>query len=286
MQRPAVSSTHCAVDLSSPMEIKFTLSKIFILESLFDNDLKTGKELFSDVIRWKIHNEKRLEVEHLEISNLKDFGEAMSKITSQSNTGVSPLIHFEMHGSKNKDGLILKSRELIDWNYLSNLTREINIASRNNLTISLATCYGAYFLTSIEINKACPFSCCLSTTDISTSEEISKGFSAFFDTLLTNYNINISVSELNKSANNKFHFFSAEEFLQTLLRKVISEDFNKNSMVYRNWVNSIVKKYKSIALENSLDRKKDLKKIIRAQLQRQGSSLERELRQDFLAYYD
>ena len=82
------------------MDIEISLSKIYILESLFETDLKTGTELYSDVIRWNLHNEKRIEFEVLEIRNFIHFGEAMSRIMLEVDGGVSPLIHFEMHGSE------------------------------------------------------------------------------------------------------------------------------------------------------------------------------------------
>ena len=52
-----------------------------------------------------------------------------------------PMIHIEMHGSK--DGLWLSEENtVLSWEELKGPIRHINIESKNNLFFFLSTCYG------------------------------------------------------------------------------------------------------------------------------------------------
>jgi hypothetical protein len=210
----------------------------------------------------------------------------MGRINSEVKNGFFPFVHFEIHGSSKKDGVVLKSGELVSWEDMSKLTREINISTKNNLIISLATCFGAYFLNSIDINKVAPFSCCVSTIETITPTEVEQDFSSFFETILATTNFNLAVDELNKgnSNPNKYHFFSAEEFLEMVLNKLEEVDFNNKSIQHRNWVNSLTKQIRLEALEYAQMKKGKVKEIVRKRLLYQKNTLRAEAKKIFLAF--
>jgi hypothetical protein len=268
------------------MNIKFNFNKIYIIESLFSNDLNTGRNLYNDLIRWKTLEEAPLYSEFIEVQDLTSFSQVMERINCEVKNGFFPFLHFEIHGSSNKDGVVLRSGELVSWKDMSKLTREINISTKNNLIISLATCFGAFFLNSIDINKFAPFSGCVSTIETITTSEVEQDFSAFFETILTTTNFNLAVDKLNKGNNNpnKYHFFSAEEFLEMVLNKLEDEHFNSKSMQHRNWVNSLTKRVRLEAPEYAQMKKGKVKEIIRRRLLYQKSTLRAEARKSFIAF--
>lgn len=268
------------------MKINFSFNKIYIIESLFSGEIKTGENIYNDLIRWKTLNTAPLHSEFVEASSKKSFIQIMSRINHDIKKGFSPFIHFEIHGSSEKNGFVLNSRELVSWEELAQLTRFINVATNNNLIISLATCYGAYFITSIDINKVAPFSCCVSTIETITSEEVTADFTLFFETILSSTDFNLAVEQINinNKKRDKYHFFSAEEFLEMLLKRMEDEDFNFDSITNRNWVNSLTKRLRILSPEYAELKKKKVKEIVRNQILTQKSSLRSSLRESFLTF--
>lgn len=266
------------------MKINFSFNKIYVIESLKQGEIKTGKNIYNDLIRWKTLNTDPLYSEYIEVSNKKSFNETMLYINSKVEKGVLPFIHFEMHGSDDKKGLVLNSDELVSWEELGIATRIINISTKNNLIVSLATCYGAFFLSSIDMNKEAPFSCFISTIEEVSTYEIEMDFTAFFETVLSTTDFNLAVANLNKSNKNpnKYHFLSAEEFLEKVLQKMEQEDFNLKNIIHRNWVNSVTKKLRNTTPEYAQLKKKKVKELVRNQLMNQGSSLRSEMKKSFL----
>ncbi len=266
------------------MNIKFGFNKIYIIESLFQEDIKTGALLYNDVIKWKTYSHEILQSEYIETPDVQSFEDSLNRIYSETLKGTLPFIHFEIHGHVLKGGFVLRSKELISWNSLASLTRKINISTNNNLIISLATCFGAYFLNSLDINEVAPFACCVSTTDKITANEIQQDFTSFFETVLTTTSFNLAVKELNKSNSiyNKYHFFSSEEFLELLFRRMADSDFNSKTIQHRTWVNSLTKKAMLMVPGYSEMRKKDVKEIVRIHMLNQKSTLRQELRKTFL----
>lgn len=55
-----------------------------------------------------------------------------------------PLIHFEIHGRDQKDGMTLKNGDFVDWHTLLEKLTDINVASANHLFVVFATCSGAF----------------------------------------------------------------------------------------------------------------------------------------------
>lgn len=267
------------------MTINFSFNKIYILESLDESEIQTGKNIFNDLIRWKTNGNYSLYSEYFNINNKVDFDNSFLHIKSDIKRGFYPFIHFEMHGSKRKGGLILKSREQISWQELSKFTRDINITTKNNLIISLATCYGSNFINSIDINEVAPFSCCISTLEEITAEEVEVNFMSFFETILSTTDFNLAVDNLNKSnqEHNKYHFFSSEEFLEMILEKLINKDFKDYSITNKNWVNTITKKLRNISPEYAGLKKKKVKEIVRSTLKDKKSGLRKEFRKSFLS---
>ena len=116
----------------------FTFNKIYFIIS--DDDNKR-KEAFQTIYYRCLKND--LECELMEISSKNDFKETIKHVRKECiNKNIYPYIHLECHG--NKKGLVLLSKATINWNNLTDYFLSINKACKNNLFISLATCYGGY----------------------------------------------------------------------------------------------------------------------------------------------
>lgn len=70
---------------------------------------------------------------------------------------MKPIFHFEIHGVKDKTGLVLKNDDLISYSELTNMLSQVNQAIGNNLFLTLSVCHGAFLLGNVKIDKPAPF---------------------------------------------------------------------------------------------------------------------------------
>jgi hypothetical protein len=265
------------------MDTFFHFNTIYIIESLSDNEKQTGEILYNDIIkrsseRTGLHHTKLLKLETKEA-----FFKSFETINEYTLKGFHPFIHFEVHGSERKNGLVLKSGEIVLWKELADLTRQINVITKNNLVITLATCYGAYFLTEIKALDGAPFCGCVSTTGLLYEDEIITRFTIFFETLFDQTNFDLAVERLNTTneLGYKFKFLTAEEFFDDLVDKMTNENFNPKHIEFRTWVNRLVKKLQKNQIFLTVPEKK-LKEIAREQIIKKGETFKAEFKKSFL----
>lgn len=96
----------------------FTFNKLYVIESLQNGDQLTGTELYNDLLKWKeFEHDGKFKAELLTINNKVDFFNLLNSIKQECiEQRCFPMIHLEMHGSSDHDGLVLKSKELVSWN--------------------------------------------------------------------------------------------------------------------------------------------------------------------------
>lgn len=261
------------------MTTKFSFNTIYIIESLFEGDKKTGQNLYNDLIKWRTLKEDNLHSKLFTLEHKLDFYKVFNEIQAEIAKGFSPFIHFEVHGASNKDGIILASKELIKWEELAEETRKINIATKNNLAISLATCYGAYFIKTIDIKKVAPFSCCVSAIDKIKMIDVEVDFTSFFETVLASTDFNAAVDALNKTVSYKYHFFSAELFFEQVYKEIEDGMFNLETLKSRRWINQLTKKTMQIQIDTN---RKKTKKNLRLYINSQKEKMKADARRVFL----
>lgn len=200
------------------MTPNFQFNTIYVLESLLDQEDKTGEILFNDTIKRNSERTDLFYTKFLKVPDKTTLIEYLKTINEYSKKQYHPFIHFEIHGSEEKDGLVLKSGELIKWNELADETRQINVTTRNNLVISLATCYDAYFCTEMKILKAAPFCGCVCATSQIPTYEIIPRFTIFFETLFDSRDFDLAITHLNEANNFKyrFKFMTCDELFENL----------------------------------------------------------------------
>ena len=120
---------------------------------------KTGKEICEGTLKFQCLRENSPSFEYVQINSKKQLFEKFLSIEkSIIEFKYLPYLHFEIHGSDDKSGLFLNSNELLEWNELYESLQSINIRCKNNLFISLATCYGAYMIRAYNNpTEPCPF---------------------------------------------------------------------------------------------------------------------------------
>jgi hypothetical protein len=71
--------------------------------------------------------------------------------------GCRPIIHLDLHGSKNSGLMIEPSQEFISWKMLFGLLQELNIKLENNLIVVSAVCFGMRAIMPISMHTLTPF---------------------------------------------------------------------------------------------------------------------------------
>jgi hypothetical protein len=203
------------------------IKNIIVIQSLGSYDKKTGEELYNDTIKRHIDytQPENLKMNHY-FHDVKDKNSLIEILkyysinTLYMNGGV--LIHFEMHGSVNKDGLILADNSLITWEEITEFLRIINLNINNRLYITMATCFGRYLYLGTTLDKKSPYSGYISASKEVMVEEIMADFTLLFEILIKSGNLVFSYLELDKNGSNFYYKDSKAVFEENF------ETFKKN----------------------------------------------------------
>ena len=191
----------------------FQFNKIYVVESLYSDDEKSGEILHNDIIRRKIEQTgSGIQHELILVNNKDEFFKTFDHIRQEVIYRlVNPIIHFEIHGCQ--EGFVLNSDELIEWKDLQIRLLELNLLTKNNLFLSLATCYGGHIHKVISPRMWTPFWGYVGPLDEVFVGQVMAGFQEFFDELLTSLNFGIATQRLNQSNQNlptAFYFCNTE----------------------------------------------------------------------------
>src|SRR5690606_7476592 len=115
---------------------------LVIIESLPNDEQKTGFELHSTIIQYKTFEFPDLSSDFYDIDNRKDFFWLLKELVRKAiEENYFFVLHMGMHGFD--DGIELKNGEEITWGEMVPYFQEINIHYHNYLLIVLGICEGA-----------------------------------------------------------------------------------------------------------------------------------------------
>lgn len=177
------------------------IKQIIVIESL--SSLKTGEALYNDVIERRIKycqpDNDKMTHRFFNPKTKSDFIEILNYIIYNSdNMQGGLLIHLEMHGSSDLDGLYLADDSLIGWTELVDLFRQINIKICNKLFITMATCYGRHLHKGGNAKLKSPFSGYISASNQVEVDDVMRDFTLLFEALIDSRNIVESYLALEK----------------------------------------------------------------------------------------
>src|SRR5690606_25656735 len=116
-----------------------------------------------------------------------------------------------MHGSKT--GLQLTSFERVTWEELQPILIELNVLCKNNLFLTMATCYGGYIYNAISPKLQAPFWGFVGPFDKVDEDEILADFTNFYFELLRSLDMNAAETALhiqNAPSVSRFRFQNTE----------------------------------------------------------------------------
>jgi hypothetical protein len=192
----------------------FEFDRIYVIESLREEDTKTGTELYEDLLRY--HDGKDvLPTELYTVKSKNDFINVLETIKNKCKTeSITPIIHLEIHGCE--DGLELNpSQEFIRWEELYEHLSTINTLTGNNLFITLLVCCGAYLMKVIQPSKPSPFWGIVGSFDEIPGEDVLlRRYHHFYGELLSSFDIHKALDRLNEtdlSSSPKYKVINSEQ---------------------------------------------------------------------------
>lgn len=166
------------------------IHNIIVFESL-SNERMTGTELYNDCIKRNIEFRNSKITHRIYNVNSKELILDIFKyyeINAHLIDG-GLLIHLEMHGDVNLNGLVLSNNSLLSWKELAEALRPINIKTSNSLYLSMATCNGRFLYKGVDVYLKSPYSCYISASTEVSPENIIDEFTILFENLIDQGNL-------------------------------------------------------------------------------------------------
>ncbi len=214
-------------------------TKIIVIQSLPDNERKTGTEIHNDTISRRAWVDPNLSTELIDINRRNELFKLLERINKEAaEFDAIPFIHFETHGTEK--GISLKSGQEVLWKEIIPKLREININSGNNLFVSISSCWGGNIQFEIEIIKPCPFRGFIGPMDKIYPDELLETFTNFFNELLLTDDFEKAINQLNINNNSRveFHHLNSESYFEIVL-KLHKAKYAENTDLHDERINSI-----------------------------------------------
>ena len=173
---------------------------IVVIQSLKENDRKTGFELFDGIVKYKSFQEESFSREFKEVISkdelLNYFKELIHRIETEK---FYFILHLETHG--NQQGIVLKNGEVLLWDELFCYTRSMNTYFEGNLVLGLAMCYGGAILSAIPPDNRAPFKFFIGAFRSIDPDEIIRGFEQFYENFFFSFSPTNSLNSMNTELN-------------------------------------------------------------------------------------
>lgn len=152
---------------------------IVVIQSLYPNDVKTGENLYHDVLQYKEYHKRESFSSFYDVNSSKEFRLAVQGIEKSILEGDILTLQIETHGCD--EGIGFNNGEILKWKDFYNIIRPLNIKTGHLLFVVMAMCKSIAMISAINPEKRAPYRAFICTTRKVTSDEIYRGFLAFYD---------------------------------------------------------------------------------------------------------
>jgi len=217
---------------------RLIFNKISIVESLADTDKKTGELLAHDLSLLEVFHDKGLVIECLKISNKQELLTHIESLTEDAKiNNVFPILQIEVHGTSDQKGLALNSGENVSWNELEPYFRALNVATKCNLLVVMAACFGVHVSSNISLFDRAPYWGIIAPEKEILPNDILSTLTRFYTQLYTSEESNGLLASLQGS---ELEFITSEWFFVKAFKYYITEFCNDTDLTIK--VNSIKNK--------------------------------------------
>mgnify|MGYP001038713657 CR=1 FL=1 len=205
----------------------FRFGRIVIAESLSDRELRSGRELFGYLGPLIEDADAPIALEFHECSGAESFRDLVRRLAEECTAGApTPVLHVETHGSDYQNGLVFQDDSMLTWAQLADLTRQLNAATKFNLLVVVAACFGAHMLlTQFRLREPAPFWGIVAPSNLTHGSELLGSFRSFYRTLILDLNASLAFNGVRTYRLDDGGFFarSAEELFSMGMNKFLNE---------------------------------------------------------------
>lgn len=188
------------------MKMDLFFNRIYVIESLLDDERKTGKHLYENKLMHLNVKYPNLSCQLHQVDTKHEFVDLLRDIEKACKAdSVFPIIHLECHGSES--GLQMANQELIAWEDLREDLVAINIACRLNLLVTVAACSGGYLIFTARRMDTVPFFAVIGVEKKISNLDLEAAFNAFYGTFFESLDGDKAIQALNDEALKKDHRF-------------------------------------------------------------------------------
>ena len=196
---------------------------IIVIQSLYPIDVKTGEKIYNDILRYKEFSQKESFSSFYDVNSLDDFRMAVQDIEKALFEGDILTLQIETHGCDN--GVGFNNGDILKWKDFYDIIRPLNIKTGHLLLVAMAMCKSIAMISAINPEKRAPYRAIICTTREVSSDEIYRGFLAFYDKYFNLLDIYQALNALQSEVrdNNGYSPFQALS-----AENVFDETFNPN----------------------------------------------------------
>lgn len=175
----------------------FSNNVLVILDGLGDGEKQNGRWLEETVNDLSAIIHRPSYCTRYRVYGAKELYAVLKMIETDCKAGITkPVLHFECHGDAKKGLFLARSGEYVDWRTLIHLISGINVASRNNTGLVMASCDGFEITKLVRIDQPCPFHFVLGPDTSVLAGNLYDEMTAFYRMILATDNLNAAMGEL------------------------------------------------------------------------------------------
>lgn len=152
---------------------------IVVIQSLNSNDIKTGEILYNDVLQYKKYYKSESFSSLYDVNTVDNFRSVVKNIEKSLTEGDILTLHIETHGCD--EGIGFSNGDILKWKDFYDIIRPLNIKTGHLLFVVMAMCKSIAMISAIDVEKRAPYRAFICTTRLVTSDEINRGFLAFYE---------------------------------------------------------------------------------------------------------
>lgn len=170
-------------------------TKIFVIESLQEDDKKTGTNLYNDLIRYQFPFDSKL----YEVMDSGDWYGAIEDIKSKVKPGDVVFLHLEAHGNGKGTAIILTNGEELSFRKIGDDFICINRIIGCNLFVTLAVCHGLFLIMDSISLERMPFCGLIGSLQAISESDLEVRYYEFYRSYSESKDIELAMEELKKS---------------------------------------------------------------------------------------
>lgn len=179
-----------------PYETVVYFDSVYFLESLRQDELPTGRDLFENVVAPWAAQGGGIAAAHVQVHTGAALLAQLDLIAAHTRQKRhAPVLQIDAHGSE--DGLKLSSHEIVPWETLAEPLARINHACQFNLVVVSSACFGWYMVKALNPTGRAPAWGIIGPNDEIEAGDLYDASKAFYETLFSTTDLRAAVGAMN-----------------------------------------------------------------------------------------